>query len=57
MKQFFEDESADVKAEVEHYCNALPDDESDTNPMLLPEEEDLDLNEQTRRIAARDIQS
>lgn len=57
MKQFFEDESADVKAEVEHYRNALPDDESDTNPMLLPDEEDLDLNEQTRRIAARDIQS
>lgn len=57
MKQFFEDESDDVKEEVEHYRSAQPDDNSDTNPMLMLEEEDLDADEQTRRIVARDIQS
>lgn len=57
LKQLLEEESDDVKAEVEHYRMAVPDDESKASPMLLPGEEELDVDEQTRRIAARDVQA
>lgn len=57
MKQFFEDESDDVKAEIDHYRNAPPAEEATAASRLLPGEEELDDNERTRRIAARDTQS
>lgn len=56
MSQIFDDEPDNVKAEVEHYRNALPTDDAERPSMLLPDEEDLDESEQLRRIAAREKQ-
>lgn len=56
MSQIFDDEPDNVKAEVEHYRNALPTDDAERPSMLLPDEEDLDKSEQLRRIAAREKQ-
>lgn len=56
MSQFLLAESDDVKAEVEHYRNALPKEDAERPSMLLPEEDELDESEQSRRIAAREKQ-
>lgn len=56
MSQFLLDESDDVKAEVDHYRNALPKEGADKPSMLLPGEDELDASEQLRRITARDKQ-
>lgn len=56
MSQIFKTESDDVKAEVDHYRNALPTEDADRSSMLLPDEEELDEGEQLRRIAAREKQ-
>lgn len=53
MKDNFDEESVEVKAEVERYRNAIPEGDSSS---LLPGEEELDEKEQLRRIAARDRQ-
>lgn len=53
MKDNFDEESKEVKAEVEHYRNADPEVES----YLLEGEDALDEKEQSRLIAARERQA
>lgn len=54
MKDNFDEESDEVKAEVEHYRNA---DSADETSYLLPGEDALDEKEQSRLIAARERQA
>lgn len=55
VRQLYAAETDAIKAEVEHYRNAPPAVRG-TSSMLLPDEDELDENEKTRRIAARDTQ-
>lgn len=58
IKQFYDAETPDVHAEVEHYrLNKHNKDIESGNQFLLPGEEDLDVDEQDRRIRARKLQS
>lgn len=57
IKQFYDAESPDVRAEVEHYRhNKGNKDIESGNQFLLPGEEDLDADEQDHRIKARKLQ-
>lgn len=56
LSQFLLAESDDVKAEVDHYRNALPKEDAERPSILLPGEDELDESEQSRRIAAREKQ-
>lgn len=56
LTQFLLDESDDVKAEVKHYREAMPTEGAEKPSMLLPDEDELDECEQTRRIDAREKQ-
>lgn len=56
VRELYEAEPDDVKAEVDHYRSTVPA-ESATSGFLLPEEESLDDEEKARRTKAREIQS
>lgn len=55
VREIYEAEPDVVKAEVEHYRNVETSD-ADLNSVLLLSEAELEENEKTRRIAAREVQ-
>lgn len=57
IKQLYEAEAPDVHAEVEHYRQNRNEDIANGNVFLLPGEEELDSDEQDRRIQARKRQA
>lgn len=55
VREIYKAEPDVVKAEVEHYRNVETSD-ADLNSVLLLSEAELEENEKTRRIAAREVQ-
>lgn len=58
IKQLYEAEGPDVRAEVEHYRQSARSADADNDSIfLLPGEEELDTAEQERRVQARKMQA
>lgn len=56
VREIYEAKPDVVKAEVEHYRSVEEPCDTDLNSMLLLSEAELEENEKTRRIAAREVQ-